>query len=58
MDKLLEELSLLEDDFATLGKESIAIGDLRESNYLSNETGFFLFDYGDYYHKLTTVIRR
>ena len=50
-DKLLEELSLLEDDFATLGKESIAIGDLRESNYLSNETGFFLFDYGDYYQK-------
>ena len=48
-DKLLEELSLLEDDFATLGKESIAIGDLRESNSLSNETGFFLFDYGDYY---------
>lgn len=48
-DKLLEELALLEDDFATLGKESIAIGDLRESNYLSNEKGFFLFDYGDYY---------
>ena len=50
-DKLLEELSFLDDDFATLGKESIAIGDLRESNYLSNETGFFLFDYGDYYQK-------
>lgn len=50
-DKLLEELSFLDDDFSTLGKESITIGDLRESNYLSNETGFFLFDYGDYYQK-------
>lgn len=48
-DKLLEELSYLDCDFATLGKESIAIGDLRETNYLSNKIGFFLFDYGDYY---------
>lgn len=47
--KLLEELLLLDSDFKLLGKESIVIGDLRISNYISNETGLYLFDCGDYY---------
>lgn len=47
--KLLEELCYLDGDFKILGKESIVIGDLRLSNYLSNQTGLYLFDCGDYY---------
>lgn len=52
-EKLLEELTYLNSDFKILGKESIAIGDLRNSNYLSNATGLYLFDCGDYYN--TTI---
>ena len=47
--KLLEELMYLDSDFKRLGKESIVIGDLRLSNYISNKIGLYLLDFGDYY---------
>ncbi len=49
-EKLLTECSYLQADFSVLGKEKIAIDDLRESNYISNEEEMCLIDFGDYYH--------
>ena len=47
-EKLLKELDYINEDLERLGKENIIIGDLRYSNYLSNITGMYLLDFGDY----------
>lgn len=48
-DKLIEEFSYIYSDFDQLGKKSVAIDDLRGSNYISNYDTFHLVDVGDYY---------
>lgn len=47
--KLLEEITTVTEDLKILGNQGIAIGDLRSSNYLSNQSGVYLLDFGDYY---------
>ena len=47
-DVLVREIDLIEDDLKVLGDEQVLIGDLRDSNYLSNSDNFYLIDSGDY----------
>lgn len=50
-DKLVSEFDQIKTDLVTLGEEGIEVGDIRDSNTITNKDGFYLIDCGDYLEK-------